>query len=92
MQMDLNKALRTATKTGKVLFGLAQAQRAIKDKKGKLIVIASNCPDESLKKQKILKVLEFPGTNRDLGAACGKPFSVSAVIILEPGDSQILAA
>ncbi len=88
--MDLNKGLRTATKTGKVLFGIAQARKAIEKKEGRLIVIASNCPDKDLKDQNNVPVVEFPGTNRELGSACGKPFSVSVVTVLEPGDSQIL--
>ncbi len=88
--MDLNKGLRTVTKTGKVLFGVEQAKNAIEKKKGKLIVIASNCPEIGLKEQKEVPVIEFPGTNRELGSACGKPFSVSVVTVLEPGDSQIL--
>ena len=88
--MDLNKNLRTVTKTGKVLFGISQARQAIREKKGKLIVMASNCPVPELKKQKAVPVVEFSGTNRELGAACGKPFAVSVVTVLEAGDSQIL--
>jgi large subunit ribosomal protein L30e len=88
--MDLNRALRTATKTGEVQFGVSQAKKAIESKQGKLIVIASNCPAPELKDQKIIQVIEFPGNNRELGSACGKPFSVSVVTVIKPGDSQIL--
>jgi large subunit ribosomal protein L30e len=89
--MDLNRALRTATKTGKVQFGISQAKKAIETKQGKLIVIASNCPAKDLKDQKVIPVIEFPGSNRELGAACGKPFSVSVVTVIAPGESQILS-
>jgi large subunit ribosomal protein L30e len=88
--MDLNRALRTATKTGKVIFGTAQARKAVVAKQGRLLVLANNCPDKDLGEQKAIPVLQFPGSNRELGAACGKPFPVSAVTIMEPGDSQIL--
>jgi len=89
--MDLNKGLRTATKTGKVLFGASQAIDAIEKKEGKLIVVASNCPDaEEIREQENIRVIDFPGTNRELGSACGKPFAISAVTIIQPGDSQIL--
>ena len=88
--MDLNRALRTATKTGEVQFGIAQAKKAIETKQGKLIVIASNCPAPELKAQTDIPVMEFPGNNRELGTACGKPFSVSVVTVIAPGDSQIL--
>jgi large subunit ribosomal protein L30e len=88
--MDLNRALRTAAKTGEVQFGVAQANKAIETNRGKLIVIASNCPAPELKEQTAIPVVEFPGTNVELGTACGKPFSVSAVTIISPGDSLIL--
>lgn len=88
--MDLNRALRTAAKTGEVQFGIAQARKAVETSQGKLIVIASNCPAPELKEQTAIPVVEFPGTNRELGTACGKPFSVSVVTIIAPGDSQIL--
>ncbi|MCK4266590.1 MAG: 50S ribosomal protein L30e [Thermoplasmata archaeon] len=88
--MDLNKALRTATKTGRVLFGVAEARKSIEKKQGKLVVLASNCPDSELREQKVVRVLDFHGNNRELGAACGKPFSTSVVTILDPGDSKIL--
>lgn len=89
--MDLNRALRTAAKTGEVQFGIAQAKKAIETTQGKLIVIASNCPAPELKDQTAIPVVEFPGNNRELGAACGKPFSVSVVTVITPGDSLILS-
>ena len=89
--MDLNKALRAAAKTGKLLFGADQAKKAIETKEAKLIILASNSPNPELKEQKNVPIIEFPGTNIDLGAVCGKPFAISAVTVLEPGDSQILA-
>ena len=89
--MDLNRALRTAAKTGEVQFGIAQAKKAIDTSQGKLIIIASNCPAPELKDQSAIPVVEFPGNNRELGTACGKPFSVSVVTVITPGDSQILS-
>ena len=88
--MDMNRALRIAAKTGEVQFGIAQARKAIGSKHGKLIVVASNCPAPELKEQKDIPVVDFPGTNRDLGTACGKPFSVSVVTVISAGDSPIL--
>ena len=89
--MDLNRALRTAAKTGEVQFGIAQAKKAIETSQGKLIIIASNCPAPELKEQTAIPVVEFPGNNRELGTACGKPFSVSVITVISPGDSQILS-
>jgi large subunit ribosomal protein L30e len=34
---------------------------------------------------------EFPGLSVDLGPLCGKPYIVSALTVIEPGDSDIMA-
>jgi large subunit ribosomal protein L30e len=34
--------------------------------------------------------MEHAKDSVDLGTLCGKPFPVSAMVILEPGDSKIL--
>jgi large subunit ribosomal protein L30e len=33
----------------------------------------------------------FEGMGKDLGSACGKPFSVATLAVIEPGDSEIMA-
>jgi len=90
--MDIQSALKSAVTTGKVLFGADQARKALKSGKAKMIVVASNCPDEGIAAEAKVRVLKFEGTNLDLGAACGKPFSVSVLTILEPGESNIMSA
>jgi len=94
--IDVNKAIATSVKTGKVLFGINNAVRNAKLGRAKLIILASNCP-------KILiddityyanfsdvPVVIYKGSSIDLGIVCGKPFVVSALTIREPGDSDIL--
>src|SRR5439155_1470703 len=56
------------------------------------VVLASNCPPEAARALGDIRTLRFPGTNVDLGAACGVPFSVAAVAVLSPGESNILSA
>lgn len=89
--MDIERNLKIAINTGKVLFGVNEAEKAIKKRSAKMIVISSSCPSEFLREQKKAKVLEFSGDNVALGALCGKPFSVSAVAIVDPGESNILS-
>ena len=36
------------------------------------------------------KIYEFKGTSWELGEIVGKPFMVSAIAVIEPGDSKIL--
>lgn len=94
--VDLNKSVLIATRTGKVILGSERTIDATMNGRGKLIIIANNCPADV--KERIagyaglsgLKVYNYPGSSLDLGEACGKPFTVAAMIIREPGDSDIL--
>jgi len=90
--IDMSRALRVATDTGDVRFGLREVRRATKSKAAKLVVLASNCPEEAAKALGDVRVFRFSGTNVDLGAACGVPFSVAAVAVIAPGESNILNA
>jgi len=59
----------------------------------KLIVYALDCPpDVRMQLETMdLPVYGYQGIGKDLGSACGKPFSVAALAIIEPGDSEIMA-
>lgn len=87
---DVVRALKVATETGDVRFGLKEARKFAK--KAKMVVVASNCPPESIAKLGGVRIHRYAGTNAELGAACGVPFSVTAVTILNPGESGILSA
>jgi large subunit ribosomal protein L30e len=94
--IDVNKQLKILVKTGKVEFGIKQAIKTVKTGKTKMVIIASNCPEEF--KQEILycakisniPVYAYKGGSLDLGAVCDKPFPISALTIIDPGDSEIL--
>jgi large subunit ribosomal protein L30e len=94
--IDVNKAIATTVKTGKVLFGANNAVKSVKTGRAKLILLATNCPEhirEDIKyysKLSAIPVIIYNGTSIDLGAACGKPFMVSALTVRDPGDSDIL--
>ena len=93
MQIDLDKSLRSVMRTGKVLVGTKQAIKASKRGVAKLVIVASNCPTE-VKKQiadSKVPIYEFPGLSVDLGPICGKPFIVSALTVLDAGESDIMA-
>jgi large subunit ribosomal protein L30e len=83
-------------KTGKVSFGANSAVQNAQTGKAKLIILAANCPKEvrddveRYSKLSNLPVTTYKGSSLDLAAACGKPFSISALSIREPGDSEIL--
>lgn len=90
--IDVPRALRVATDTGEVKFGLREVRRAAKTKSAKLVVVASNCPPDAVQDFGEVRLVRFSGTNVDLGAACGVPFSVAAVAVISPGESNILSA
>ncbi|MEA3324451.1 MAG: 50S ribosomal protein L30e [Euryarchaeota archaeon] len=93
MDIDLNKALRKTIRSGKVLIGSNVSRDAVKDNSETTVVLASNCP--ALIRAEILdsnaSIIEYPGMGIDLGIACGKPFNIAALTILDPGDSGIMA-
>ena len=94
--IDINKAIATTVKTGKVSLGANNATKSAKLGRAKLILVASNCPRNVMDDITYyaglsgVPVVIYKGSSIDLGVACGKPFMVSALIIREPGDSDIL--
>lgn len=91
--MDLTRELRNLVSTGVVHFGYEQARKAAIDKKAKLIIIADNCKKENtetIKGFEGVRTFDFEGTNFELGAACGKPFSISMLTVMNEGESNIL--
>jgi large subunit ribosomal protein L30e len=94
--IDVDKAIATAVKTGKVSFGSNAALQNAKTGKAKLIILAANCPKD-IKEQvgyygKISKVpvMTYKGASMDLAMVCNKLFIISALSIRETGDSEIL--
>jgi len=91
--IDIARALKTAATTGDVRFGLTETKKCIEKGEAKLVVVSSNCPEKSLAESgSSPKVLVFDGTTVELGSACGKPFPISALAIISPGESNILSA
>jgi len=94
--IDVDKAIATAVKTGKVSYGANSAIQNAKTKKAKLIILAANCPKTTREdveyycKLSKVPLITYKSSSMDLAAVCGKPFIVSALSIREPGDSEIL--
>ena len=96
--IDVDKAIATAVKTGKVSFGVNAATQNAKTGKAKMIILASNCPQdikddvEYYCKLSKVPVMTYKGASMDLAEVCNKPFIISALSIRETGDSEILKA
>jgi len=85
-----------AVKTGKVDFGSKTTLSSTAQARAKLVILANNCGRDN--RESIIynaelsevPVYVFQGSSLDLGALCEKPFPVSALVIREPGDSEVL--
>ena len=95
MVVDANKEIRRAVDTGKVAFGFKQCQKELAKGNGELIIISKNMqPSEKEKLKHIAqigekKVVDYDKSGLVLGSVCGKPFVVSAMIILDKGKSNV---
>ncbi|KAJ8646471.1 hypothetical protein MRB53_008219 [Persea americana] len=93
---SINNRLALVMKSGKYTLGYKTVLKSLRSSKGKLIIIANNCPP--LRKSEIeyyamlakVGVHHFNGNNVDLGTACGKYYRVCCLSIIDPGDSDII--
>jgi large subunit ribosomal protein L30e len=94
--LDFTKALRLAVDSGKVVFGRDSVKKICLNGGAKLVVVAKNCPVEAKNDVERfcslseIKLIVFEGSSLNLGVACGKPFPVSALAVMEAGNSEIL--
>ena len=92
--MDLAHALKLALQTGKVRLGVTETLAAAEAKQARLLVVSSTCPEKKLvghPKFDKIPIYPYPGSAVELGAACGKPFPISALAVVDPGSSAILS-
>ncbi len=96
LKPDLVKALQVAARTGQVVYGTRRVAKLLLHGKAKLVVMAANTPPEVKRdlvyyaKLSKIPVVIFEGTNMELGTIIGRPHSVAALAIIEPGQSNIL--
>jgi large subunit ribosomal protein L30e len=92
--MDFNVSLRKAIKTGDVILGRNQTADSIQQGTARLVILANNSPESfkqiAIRKEE-LSVYIYEGSSMQLGKACGKPFLVSALAVIDPGESDILS-
>jgi len=89
--MDENMVIKQAVDTGDIIIGTRRTEKAVKKKTAKMLVVASNCPEFPWLKGTDIKIHRYNGTSLDLGAACGKPYSVAVLAVLSPGESTIMS-
>ena len=96
MGADANKEIRRAVDTGKVAFGFRECQKKMLLGAGELVIVSKNMPanDKEVLKQIATvegkKFYEYAETGLVLGSVCGKPFVISAMLVLDAGKSKVL--
>ncbi len=96
MKPDLDKAINMAISTGKVKMGYQNVLTSVLNGKLKVTIISSSLPTDA--KEELIRTCEisnipiipFGKSGRELGAVCGRPHKVSALAIIDPGNSKIL--
>ncbi|NOZ81709.1 MAG: 50S ribosomal protein L30e [Candidatus Micrarchaeota archaeon] len=77
------KRLKKAIEEGRVILGKKSVLRELKNGRLEAVIVAVNCPySEDIKRYAKLsgvEIEEFPGTGKNLGTFCGKPFSVASI-------------
>ena len=96
VEQGINNKLKLVIQSGKYKIGYRNTIKSLRGGQARLVLIASNCPAIRRTELEYYAVLakadvhHFEGTNVELGTACGRLFSVSAMVISDPGDSDIL--
>ncbi len=95
---DVNRELQKVVNSGKIRIGAKETIKALRRKEAKIVIHASNCPEEikeefkdidKNEKEKIA-LYEYPANSLELGLACGKPYSIASLCITDTGGSEIL--
>ena len=91
--MDIDNALKLAVADGKVVIGAREVERCLEKKKARAVIYSSNAPAaDHYSRLRSVKTHKYSGGSTELGAACGKPFSVSVVAITDEGAAALLGA
>jgi large subunit ribosomal protein L30e len=94
--LDLNREIRQAVTTGKVILGSDKGLKSLKLGQAKLVILAVKCNEivradvEQYAKLAGIPIHIYPGDSTELGLACGKPFLVNVMTVVDPGSSNIL--
>lgn len=96
MNIDLDKIIKSAIKSGKIFFGSKQTINAAETGKAVALIYALNCPEKIKEELKYFSNLSkiplytYNGSASDLGLACGKPFLISAIAVRSLSEPELL--
>jgi large subunit ribosomal protein L30e len=93
---DLIHEIGIAARTGKLVLGFNKVVDLLLTGSPKMVIVSEGSPHEI--KEAILYYCQLAGvkcvkakeTTLELGSTCGKPFPVSAIAVIDAGDSDLL--
>jgi large subunit ribosomal protein L30e len=91
--LELEKQLKLAKRTGSYLVGRREVLSGIKGSKLLVWSDSSNLPQAILDQSRDLSIpaIKFNGNPVELGRACGIPFRVSVIAVKTQGDADLTA-
>jgi large subunit ribosomal protein L30e len=96
VKVDVKKQINTAIVSGNVVFGSNKTADALLYDEPKLVLLASNCPKSQREKITYysalsgVKCVTLKENSMELGSGCGRPHHLSALAVLDAGESSIL--
>ena len=88
--------LKTLLRTGNVVFGTRRTLKMVKNGKVKMVIIATTLRQDlkddikTYAKLSNIPVYEYGGSGYELGKLCGKPYMVSTIGVIDPGESKLV--
>ena len=96
MKVDIKQQLKTAIDTGKITMGSNKTIDSLLLDDPKLVLLASNCPRQQREaiayycRLSNTPCVTLKETSIEIGSSCGRPHPVSALSVIDEGESTIL--
>lgn len=99
-EFDIDTNIKVAYKTGKIIYGRNRVLKYMRQNPFKMLIIANNCPKDltsqlkyynTLLKDNSIFIHKYKGSSWDLGLVCAKPYMISVIGVIDPGDSDLLS-
>lgn len=98
-EFDIDTNIKVAYKTGKIVYGKNTVLKELRKDAFKMLILANNCPKELESQLNYYNDLmdnklffhKYKGSSHELGLACAKPYWISVIGIIDPGDSELLS-
>ncbi|MBD3387693.1 MAG: 50S ribosomal protein L30e [Candidatus Altiarchaeales archaeon] len=96
--MDVKKQLNVAIESGEVQIGSNKSIESLLNGNPKLVLLSRNCPRKQREaityycRLAGVPVVTLKENSVEVGSGVGKPYPISAVTVLDEGESTILEA